>query len=74
METGNRRFWVFLSLIIVSSALIAWSLVSLYRPLGYEDEYLEEDYEPEDEIIDEEPLSISTRPEPSRKAAPKEIR
>ena len=35
--------------VLVSSALIAWSLVSLYGPLEYQDDYLEEDYEPLDD-------------------------
>ncbi len=61
MRPGDRRFWLFVAIILVSSALIAWSLVSLYTPLEYEDDYAEEDISPlDDENVDEN----SEEPEP----------
>ncbi len=60
METGNRRFWAFVSIVLVSSVLIAWSLISLYKPLGYEEDYTEDEFATYDETTDEEPLQKTT--------------
>ncbi len=57
MEFSRRQFWIFVAIVLVSSALIAWSLVSLYGPLGYQEDYLDEEYEPEIDELEDAPSS-----------------
>lgn len=61
MEAEKKQLWLFLAIIVVSSGLIAWSLVTLYNPMDsdYSEEYYDEEEESEAPDAQDSPEALN---------------
>lgn len=72
MEVEKKQLWLFLAIIVVSSGLIAWSLVTLYNPL--DSDYSEEYYDEEEESAAGEAKEAVEELAPQSKAKAPEVK